>query len=186
MKIFFFKNKIKFLIPFDNNYYKFHFYDNSTPITFNSPLPNTYLKIDTLSIDCSIQLRWCLWGSELFFGMKNFFNYHLTQNSNHIQFNEYFQNPENCLENFYPNSIQKFPKLKKQPTQLFLNDELMENEENFLNLMLEWDKILDSSDESELDFEVLFTLKLNLDQYLLLASKVLIPGFIKNKDNKKL
>ena len=57
MKIFFFKNKIKFLIPFDNNYYKFHFYDNSTPITFNSPLPNTYLKIDTLSIDCSIQLR---------------------------------------------------------------------------------------------------------------------------------
>ena len=58
----------------------------------------------------------------------------------------------------------------------------MENEENFLNLMLEWDKILDSSDESELDFEVLFTLKLNLDQYLLLASKVLIPGFIKNKD----
>ena len=58
----------------------------------------------------------------------------------------------NCLKNFYPNSIQKFLKLKKHPTQFLLNDDLIENEKNFLNLILAWDKVSDSSDDSEIDF----------------------------------
>ena len=170
LKFYFCNTNFDFLIPINKKKYKFNFYQNMDLIKFSSPIDNYDFSIDNLSIHAVINLKWGLWGFEFFNGIKTELNYYKNKtilNTNNFK-----------LENLYPNSIQQFPVLEEFDCKFFINSELINNEDDFFKIIAMYEHAGKEYKENILDVPLLFTVKLNLNQYILLVSKILIPGFI--------
>lgn len=151
-------NIINKLIPFDDNY-QFTFLEDSD-IKITHPVSSYFLKLDDLSINLFISLKWIIWGHKFL-----------------ILLSEELDNLENySMHEIIPESLQNWNKEKEEEKKLIIDNELVNTHEEFEILLKDFYS-LSIFDENT---KVHLKLKLNLREYLIISS-VLFPTFIKLK-----
>ena len=158
-----FKNKcpiyIRYIIDFDRNF-KFTFLEDNN-IKFNHPVSDYYLKINDLSINLLISLKWIKWAYFFFESLSKdikdeFYNYQ--------------------LQELIPKSIQQIINWKEEEHVLLIDNYSINNESS-LNELLE---NIYNSDIFNANTKIHVKLKLNLREYLII-SNVLFPTLYKEK-----
>lgn len=147
----------KKVIEFDDSY-NFIFLEDSS-IKFEHPVSDYYLKINDLSINLFISLKWVLWGFFFFTSISKELEKLENYNFSYI----------------IPDSIQVIDLNFKENRHVFLLDNnLIENENDFYNLL----NSLYSNDIFDENTKIHFKLKINLREFLIL-SHYLFPSLYK-------
>lgn len=152
------ENKI---IPFDDSY-SFSFLEDFF-IKFFHPVSNYYLKLNDLSINLLISLKWVKWG---YFFLSSISN-ELKNIDNDYQLNV-----------FIDKSLQSINKMNliKEPHLLLIDDKVIVDSNDFNDLL----ENFYSKDIFDSNTKIHLKLKLNIDEYLII-SNILFPTLIKFK-----
>lgn len=159
-------DSVKF-IEFDDSY-QFCFLEDKD-LKILHPVSNYYLKLDDLSINLFISLKWIKWGHKFFISLKNELD-----NMNN-------QQPANYnIDKIISTSIQKFDSIKiNEKEKLLIIDNKIVNVGEDFNVFLK-----NNYDNEKLNLifnsntKIHLKLKLNLREYLIITN-ILYPTFIK-------
>ncbi len=143
-------------IPYDEKY-KFLFLEDSA-IKFMHPASNYYLKLDDLSVNILISLKWILWGHRFLSFLSN--------NLESLENHEMFQ--------IIRESTQSIKNIKKEKHKLLIDDFVIKNI-NDLNQIIEIFYKYEIFDENT---KIHMKLKINLNEYLVI-SNMLFPTLAK-------
>lgn len=145
------------IIPFDKNY-EFTFIEVEDKIKIIHPVSNYFLKLNDLSINLLISLKWILWGHEFLFSI-----------SNEIKFINY------SMTDLIDNSIQlQDINLDEKQHIILIDNQKIQNLDDTFYLI----ENFYSKDIFNENTKIHMKLKLNLREYLIIA-EVLYPTFIK-------
>ena len=144
-----------------NENYKFSFLEEKEK-ELTHPAADYYLKLDDLSINLLISLKWIRWGYFFLSSIKN-------------ELNKLGDEYKIC--EITSNSLQKL-KEEKIEKKILIDNKEIENNENFEKRLKEFYLKLDCFHENT---KVHLKLKLNLSEYLIL-SNMLYPTLIKWKN----
>ena len=175
IKNYFCKNNFNILIPFEKKKCEFCLYNDWNMRNSNNPITNYYFNMHDLSINAIVEFRLGLWGFEFFYGILGIFNSHPTEWNDGIPTMWYDWSVDYKLHELYPNIIQDLQKIEIEPVQLFVNEKTVENEMDFLNIILKYEEL--NSDILINNTVINFKLKLNINQYIMLTTETLIPVF---------
>jgi hypothetical protein len=156
------KNKNKFIIDFDEEYILTFLEEEYIDAT--SPVSEYYLKLDDLSINLLISLKWIIWG----FIFLDSISKEILKTKEELS-----------LENLIENSINKSKDLKlikDQEHELIIDDQIIYSKKDFENLIenfYNWE-IFDENTK------VHMKLKINLREFLII-SHMYKPAFMKFK-----
>jgi len=152
---------VKIIIPF-NSRYQFTFIEKQDIVETNikHPVSNYYLKLNDLSINLLISLKWIEWGYIFFTSLKH-------------ELHE--QNPYDNITQLIDNSIQNLNNLTlaEEKMALLIDNQNIKSSEEFTKMLNEF-YVKPLFDENT---KVHLKLKLNLKDYLLI-SEILKPVFI--------
>lgn len=149
------------IIPFDNRY-QFTFIEKQDIVEnkIKHPVSNYYLKLNDLSINLLISLKWIEWGYIFFTSLKN---------------ELYEQNPYDNITQLINNSIQNLNNytLVEEKMILLIDNQNIKSSEDFKKILNNFyvKPIFDENTKIHLK------LKLNLKDYILI-SEILKPIFI--------
>lgn len=142
-------------IPFDTDY-KFVFLEEKVDIAH--PVSNYFLKINDLSINLLISLKWILWGHEFLFAI-----------SKEIKAEQYTMN------DLIDASIQSPIHISEEKEHVILiDDQIIQNMRETKNLINNFYSMNIFDENTKIHMK----LKINLREYLII-SEVLYPTFIK-------
>lgn len=147
------------IIPFDDKY-EFEFLEEYEKNP-KHPVSNYYLKLDDLSINLLISLKWIKWGYFFFKSIKN----ELDNLDNDFK-----------IEKITETSIQKLKEEKKEKILIIDNKEIQNDYEFEKNL----NEFYLDNDCFDKNTKIHLKLKLNLSEYLII-SNMLYPTLIKWK-----
>lgn len=149
------------LIPFDNRY-QFTFIEKQDILEtkIKHPVSNYYLKLNDLSINLLISLKWIEWGYVFFTSLKN---------------ELYEQNPYNDITQLINNPIQNLSNfaLIEEKMILLIDNQNINSSEQFKEMVNNF-YVKPFFDENT---KIHLKLKLNLKDYILI-SEILKPVFI--------
>ena len=151
------------IIPYDERY-EFIWLEDSK-IKFKHPVSNYYLKLNDLSINVIISLKWSEWGYKFF---------------EHIRKELDSLGEDFNMENILNKSMQKIEKSNEENKIIIMDDKIIKDfndfKENLNKVYLneEWKKIFNENTKIHLK------MKMNLREYLIL-SNLLFPNLVKFK-----
>lgn len=149
------------IIPFDNRY-QFTFIEKQDIVEnkIKHPVSNYYLKLNDLSINLLISLKWIEWGYIFFTSLKN---------------ELYEQNPYDNITQLINNSIQNLNNytLVEEKMILLIDNQNIKSSEDFKEILNNF-YVKPVFDENT---KIHLKLKLNLKDYILI-SEILKPIFI--------
>lgn len=150
------------IIPFDESY-KFEWLEDKLDI--KHPLSEYYLKLDDLSINLYINLKWIEWG----FFFLNSLSMELDKIKEEYKFSDIIEN-----------GIQKREEEKEENKLILIDDREIKNYEELEDLInsLYFDKILERLFNE--NTKIHMKLKMNLREYLIITN-MLYPTLIKWK-----
>ena len=131
-----------------NDNYVFGFLENNSKV--DHPVSDYYLKLDDLSINLIISLKWILWGY-----------YFLDSISKEIKNDNY-----SSFDYIFTDTIQKIKDIEEEDHILTLDDSIIKNKDELENLL----KTFYTEDLFDENSKIHFKLKLNLREYLIISS----------------
>lgn len=150
------------IIPFDDRY-EFVFLEEYD-INLQHPASNYYLKLDDMSVNLLISLKWIEWGYRFLELLKKELD----------NLDDDFK-----LENITSKSLQKLDKENKKDKIIILDDEEVSNNEKFREILKDF--YLDKP-YFDKNTKIHLKLKINLSEFLII-SNMLYPSLIKWKEN---
>jgi len=144
------------LIKF-NNSYEFGFLELEDSLKYEHPVSNFYFKINDLSLNLLISLKWSIWA----YIFLNETSKKIPEYENYLTFDKNIQGKDLLIKNNVKH-------------KLTIDDLIVESEVHFIEIMenLYKEEIFDEN------VKVHFKLKINLNEFLLLKN-LLTPTFLK-------
>ena len=150
-----------------NSEYDFIFLEDKD-IKFSHPVSDYYFKLDDLSINLFVSLKWIKWGFKFFQLIAE----NLDDLKNDLQ-----------LEDMISQSLQKINNITEENKKILIDDVEIEDVEKLLDRINNFylnDKFLNIFDQNT---KIQIKLKLNLREYLILTN-ILFPTLAKPKISK--